>query len=167
MARRSQAWKNLERETAEVLGGVRVLRGDDFSKSDVDVRLDDIPYLKIDCKYRVSHSHHTLMEEIREKYCDIPDIPVLVTKHHNQKGAYVTIPLDYFGRLLRCVRTTLGKQQLVRCSGGEPEGTQEVRGQQEDCRQLGKEQVSTGPDVSYRCPETCRCETGEDPKGKP
>jgi hypothetical protein len=105
MARQSQRWKNLERATAEALGGKRVVRGADFSVSDVDVKLDDLPWLKIDCKVRKSHSHHSLLEEVSRKYCKSPeDEPLLVTKHHNQSGAYVTMSLKLFGRMVEAYR---------------------------------------------------------------
>lgn len=107
MARRSQAWKNLERQVAKALGGKRVCRGANFSVSDVDVDLSDIPYLKIDAKYRKRHSHHSFMEEIKEKYCNEGDIPVLVTKHHYQDGAYVTVDLEFFSILLMAFRKNL------------------------------------------------------------
>lgn len=113
MARQSQAWKNLERQTAKELDGRRITRGGNFAVSDVDVVVDAHPELRIDCKYRTSHSHHSLMAAIERKYCARPgDVPVLVTKHHNQESAYVTIPLQFFGRLLRDRSAVLGKQQL-------------------------------------------------------
>lgn len=112
MPKQSEAWKNLERQAAQALGGVRVLRGDDYSQSDVDVLIPAFPELKVDCKYRQKHAHHSLMEIIRQKYCEVEfDVPVLVTKHRNQSGACVTVDLDYFARLLddarlvRAIRT--------------------------------------------------------------
>lgn len=105
MAKQSQAWKNLERQAAKALGGNRVLRGANFAIEDVDVKVDDLPFLKVDAKYRVKHSHHTLMAEIERKYCkESTDIPVLITKHHNQTGAYVTVPLEFFSDLLASLR---------------------------------------------------------------
>ena len=101
MPKQRQSWKNLERQSAKLLGGHRVLRGANFGISDLDVRLDDFPELKIDCKYRASHAHHTLLAEIRKKYCLGPsDIEVLITKHHRQDGAYVTIPIEFFAALI-------------------------------------------------------------------
>jgi hypothetical protein len=47
--RQSQSWKNLERKSAKLLDGIRVYRGNDFSKSLPDV---DHPYFGIECKYR-------------------------------------------------------------------------------------------------------------------
>lgn len=102
--KRSGAWKNLERESARMLGGNRVTRGADFSVSDVDVKIPELPFLKVDAKYRKSHAHHSLLEEVRKKYCNAGDIPVLITKHHRQRGANVTIPLELFAVLLDAFR---------------------------------------------------------------
>jgi hypothetical protein len=108
MPRQSQAWKNLERQVAKALGGKRVLRGANFAIEDVDVKLDDIPYLRIDAKYRKKHAHHTLFEEVKTKYCqESGQIPVLVTKHHNQDGACVTVDLEFFSILLMAFRKNL------------------------------------------------------------
>jgi hypothetical protein len=108
MAKQSQAWKNLERQVAKALGGKRVLRGANFSVEDVDVKLEDIPFIRIDAKYRKKHAHHTLMAEIKTKYCqEDGQIPVLVTKHHNQDGAYVTVDLEFFAILLMAFRKNL------------------------------------------------------------
>jgi hypothetical protein len=96
----------LERQTAEALKGKRISRGADFSKEDVDVVIPDFPFLRVDAKYRVRHAHHTFIEEIRSKYCaNAQEIPVLVTKHHQQSGAYATIPLEFLGMLLDAVRS--------------------------------------------------------------
>lgn len=102
---RSKAWKSLEKEAAKALKGQRVSRGDDFGKSDIDVYLIDLPFVKIDAKYRASHAHHTLLKEIEEKYCKHPaDVPVLVTKHHNQRGSNVTVPMYFFAELIKAFR---------------------------------------------------------------
>lgn len=103
MSKRSQAWKALEREAALVLGGKRVVRGD-WGESDVDVRTE-YPALKVDCKYRQSHSHHSLLKGIEKKYCkSIGDHPVLVTKHRGQVGCNVTVGSELFGILLDALR---------------------------------------------------------------
>lgn len=105
MPRRSQAWKSLEREAAKLMGGTRVSRGSDFSASDVDVKVSDLPFLRVDCKYRKSHAHHSLVEEIQEKYCKrSEDVPVLITKSHRQTGCNVTIPGYFFNVLLDAFR---------------------------------------------------------------
>lgn len=112
--RQSQAWKNAERLAATVMRGKRISRGADFSKEDVDVEVPDIPELRIDAKYRTRHAHHTFMKGIEEKYCSEPEHePVLVTKHHNQTSAYVTIRLEFFGLLLDALRTAGGENDEV------------------------------------------------------
>lgn len=99
--RNSQQWKALERQIAKEFNRVgipakRISRGADFGKEDVDVDVPSFPWLKIDGKYRKRHSHHTTYREIERKYCENPeDIAMLVTKSHNQKGAYATLPLDF------------------------------------------------------------------------
>lgn len=101
--RRSQAWKALEREAAQLLGGKRVVRGD-WGESDVDVRTE-YRHLKVDCKYRQSHAHHALLKGIQKKYCQRPeDKAVLVTKHARQPGCNVTVDGHYFSLLLDCYR---------------------------------------------------------------
>lgn len=101
----SQAWKDLERLAAEKLRGKRLSRGDNFARKDVDV-IAEFRALRIDGKYRRAHAHHTFMAEIERKYCVKPgDVPVLVTKHPGQQGAYVTVPLDHYALLLDAART--------------------------------------------------------------
>lgn len=110
MGKRSQAWKALEREAALVLGGKRVVRGD-WGESDVDVKTE-YPALKVDCKYRQSHAHHSLLKEIGEKYCKtLRDQEVLVTKHARQVGCNVTVRGYLFGILLDSLRIAERLQQ--------------------------------------------------------
>lgn len=105
MGKQSQAWKDLERLVAEKLKGKRVSRGADFGKEDVDVVVEDFIHLRIDAKYRTKHAHHSLLENIRKKYCpDEHQIPVLVTRHHRQRGANVTIPIEAFADMLDAIR---------------------------------------------------------------
>lgn len=94
-------WKELEKKTAAALDGVRVNRAADYGESNVDVVLPYYGGLRIDCKYRAKHAHHSLVEEIREKYCTEDGMwPVLVTKHRGSHREYVTIDLSLFGSLL-------------------------------------------------------------------
>lgn len=100
----SQAWKDLERLAAEKLRGKRLSRGDNFARKDVDV-IVDFRALRVDGKYRRAHAHHTFMTEIERKYCvKEGDVPVLVTKHPGQQGAYVTVPLDHYALMLNTAR---------------------------------------------------------------
>jgi len=105
----SQAWKNLERQTAKALKGKRILRltapGPSYISAS-DVELHALPWLKIDAKYRTRWAHHRFLEAIRAKYCrGRKDEPVLVTKQHRQRGACVTIRLEFFGRLCGLLKT--------------------------------------------------------------
>lgn len=97
----SKAWKELERTVARKLGGKRKLRGADFSASDFDVEVADMPHLRIDAKYRASHAHHRLLREVRDKYCtDEVHVAVLVTKARGEHGEVVSLSLDDFARLI-------------------------------------------------------------------
>ncbi len=104
----AKAWKNLERQTAKVLGGRRILRLTAPAPSFLscaDVELPDFRGLKIDTKYRARWAHHSALEEICRKYCEQQwQEPVLVTKERGQHGAYVTIRLGFLARLLRGFR---------------------------------------------------------------
>lgn len=103
--KQSQAWKNAERQVAAALRGVRISRGDNFAREDVDVKVKDFPRLRIDAKYRTKHAHHTFMAEILRKYVSrAGQEPVLVTKHHNQQGAFATIRLKFLGEMLDMLR---------------------------------------------------------------
>lgn len=105
MSKRSQSWKDLERDTAEALGGKRVLRGEDFSKSDVDVELPAFPHMKLDCKYKTAGwKHHSYLKEVQLKYCKQPgDVPVLVTKNKGEHAVCVTLNLRDFANLLKAL----------------------------------------------------------------
>ena len=103
----SQAWKDLERLAADHFKGRRLSRGSNFAIEDVDV-IVDFRALRVDGKYRRAHAHHTFMAEIERKYCEKDgDVPVLVTKHPGQQGAFVTVPIDHYGLLLDCARYAL------------------------------------------------------------
>jgi len=101
----SQAWKNLERQAAGVLGGRRLLRltaPEPSYLSCADVELPNFLGLKIDAKYRCRWAHHSALRKIERKYCEQPtDQLVLVTKEHGQHGAFVTVRLEFLARLLR------------------------------------------------------------------
>jgi hypothetical protein len=100
----SDAWKNLERQTAKALGGRRVFRltaSEPSFLSCPDVELPEFPGLRIDSKYRARWSHHSFLDETARKY---GGEPVLVTKERGQCGAYVTIRLEFLAKLLRGFR---------------------------------------------------------------
>lgn len=71
----------------------------------MDVIIDDLPHLKVDCKAYAKFAHHTLFDGIRERYCKSEDDePVLITKGSRQSGANVTISLTHFSTLLDVFR---------------------------------------------------------------
>jgi len=113
----SQAWKALEKLVAKMLGGKRISRGDDFSRKDVDVEVEDFDVLRIDAKYRSSFNwaHHAFLDEIKTKYCTSPEhIPVLVTKNKRQRGACLTVQLDHFGVILDAIRELRKENERLR-----------------------------------------------------
>ena len=95
----AKRWKDLERATAAALGGKRVgVTG----LSTPDVVIAGSEHLRIECKAYSRFAHHSLMETIKKKYCKSnEDIPILVTKHSSQRGAYATVPLDFLAELLK------------------------------------------------------------------
>jgi hypothetical protein len=100
---RSQRWKQLERDAARALGGVRVPRWLDFGQSAPDVIVEDFR-LVVDAKARRRFAHHSLMANIEAKYCEANEVPCLVTKAERQRGECVTVPLDFFASLLDRMR---------------------------------------------------------------
>lgn len=86
-------WKRHERQTAKALGGNRVSRGMDFSRSLPDI---EHPLLSIECKYRARISGF-LKDGIKqaEKY-DPDKIPCLVLKEKNMKGGLILMRLSDF-----------------------------------------------------------------------
>jgi len=130
MGKQSQAWKNHERKVAEELGGKRVLRGANFAQKDVDVKLSDFPYIKVDCKYRKRWAHNAYVSELVEKYCEKPeDVPVLVTKSHGQVGSFAIMPTFFLGILLQALRDVNGDSDL---SGVVRNKILAAKGQRED-----------------------------------
>lgn len=100
MAKQSQAWKDLERHVAKALtdAGVpaeRVLRGGDYSESAPDIVVPSMPWLKLDCKYRTAPttmaSRAKMLGEVKAKYCDDTDTPVLITRHRGRQDVVVTL----------------------------------------------------------------------------
>lgn len=114
----SAAWKALERLVAKELKGERVLRGDDFSKKDVDVKVPDFELLQIDAKYRQRWAHHKFINEVQKKYCNQKEhMPILVTKAPHQRGANVTLRLDHFGCILDVIRELRDENERLRKRG--------------------------------------------------
>lgn len=108
MAKRSQAWKDFERsialEAREAGFGkaFRVCRGDDIGVSAVDVILPEVPFVKIDTKYRGnSFYHHELFFEAEKKYCNKKeDFMLLPTKGGHERSSLISLRTEVFFKLL-------------------------------------------------------------------
>lgn len=103
--RRSQAWADLERDAARALGGRRVVRPWTLFETRVDVEVPDFEWLRVDCKYRQTLTHHSMVKTIERKYCPNPDdVPVLVSRARGDE-ALATVPLSHYGDLLSSIRS--------------------------------------------------------------
>lgn len=89
-----------EREVVKKIPNAkRVVRGD-WGVSATDIIIEGLNHLKIDCKKHQKHKHHTLFEEIEEKYCEKKDEAVLITQKGGSKKTLATVDLDFFIELL-------------------------------------------------------------------
>lgn len=103
----SDAWKAFERATVNQINEVgltakRVLRGGDLGESDVDVTIDEVPGLKLDCKFRQSHGHHSLFLKTEALYVKEPgDFLWMPTKVNGEAGSLVVMRSEVAFGLLR------------------------------------------------------------------
>ena len=112
----SSAWKDLERTTARILDGKRIVRSD-YGDKNSDVAIEDFPNFKIDTKRYKKFYTFTLYEIVREKYCKSPnDWPILVLRQHNKKTKLAVIDLELLAKLMEYVRTT-GGQKIFKQDG--------------------------------------------------
>jgi hypothetical protein len=87
------SWKRLEKETAKILGGRRISRGDNFSQSKPDI---EHPLLSVECKYRKKISGF-LKDGIRQASRYAPEkIPCLVLKERGMRGGLILLRLSDF-----------------------------------------------------------------------
>jgi hypothetical protein len=97
MATKSDAWKELERTVARKLGGKRLIRGNNFSESMLDV---EHPWLALDAKWRSSLATVTWFKKLCKDndkiYKGEGKIPALVIKEENMRGELVVLLLDDF-----------------------------------------------------------------------
>jgi len=101
----TNTWKQLERDTATVLGGERVTRGANFGSKDVDVKISDFPSFKVDTKRYKRFRVFSLFDLVKKKYCKKPqDKPILIIRESNRKYVLAVIDLDLLGQLLNFVR---------------------------------------------------------------
>lgn len=100
---RSTRWKTLEADTAESLGGCRVMEDWTLFRERPDVLVPDFR-LVVDAKAYARFAHHSLLNAVQRKYCKPGDVPALVTKHSGQVGSYTTIPTSFLACLLDAIR---------------------------------------------------------------
>ncbi len=107
--RSSDAWKAFERKIAELLRNAgftqahRVSRGDDIGVSDTDVKVPEVPFLMVDCKYRQGGwAHETIFEECEKKYVPKGSNKVLIlpTKSGKKQGSLSTVRTEFLMELL-------------------------------------------------------------------
>lgn len=96
-------WKQLERDSAALLGGRRYLRGANFGASAGDVDLPpESPFGAVEVKYR-RRLPALLVEALAQARANARDDrpPIAVLKQRQMKGAIVAMDLDDFVRLTR------------------------------------------------------------------
>jgi hypothetical protein len=98
----SESWKTLEKTVANKIGGVRLVRGNDWSQSILDV---EHPKFSIDCKWRSSLATVTwfkkLLRDTAKIYPNKYKIPILVIKEKGMRGELVVIDFDTFLALIK------------------------------------------------------------------
>jgi hypothetical protein len=97
MIKLSQSWKDLERTAAKKLGGTRLVRGENFSESMLDIEHE---WLACDAKYRTELATVTWYEKLvgdnKKLYPGENKIPVLIIKKKGMRGELIVISLDDF-----------------------------------------------------------------------
>lgn len=108
MAKRSQAWKNLEKSISNQLNeaGIpakRISRAANWSESTFDVEVEGHPEFKMDCKYSVAgFKTNRLLAETREKYCkEDGDVAIVFSKGYREQGEVAHMPAEFFFKLLK------------------------------------------------------------------
>lgn len=118
--KQSSAWKDLERKAAKALGGYRICRANNFAISAPDVYVPDFPEMMVDTKRRKrSFTTHSMLKEVRKKYCKNGGVAVLVTHNHREVGAVVSLSLKDFASLLNKIRSLEGQGNEDQTSVGD------------------------------------------------
>ena len=103
--KRTSTWKQLERDSAKIMGGERVSRGADFGKEDVDVKIEDFPSFKIDTKRYKRFGVYPLYEGVKKKYCKSPeDNAILILRQWSKRTKLAVIDLDLLVKFMNFVR---------------------------------------------------------------
>jgi hypothetical protein len=101
MVKVSEQWKALEKTVAKKLGGVRLLRGDNFSETRLDVEHD---WMAIDCKYRTTLAVESwwkkLLADNIKIYGKGKKVPILVIKKRGMRSELVVIDIDDFVKVV-------------------------------------------------------------------
>ena len=101
MPKHTETWKALERTAAKKLGGTRIVRGDNYSQSMLDV---EHPWLSIDAKWRSSLATAKWFKKLQKDsdkiYGKGNKIPILVIKEKGMRGELVIISLEDFVKVV-------------------------------------------------------------------
>ena len=108
----SAAWKNAGRSAAKALGGVRNLRGGDFSRSLPDI---EHPLFSVEVKHRNLLPRLLRLGLEQAARYDRSKPPLLVVKERYQRGALVVLRLSDFTDLF-------GPLHGPDCGDGEADG---------------------------------------------
>jgi len=101
--KRSQEWKQLERDVAKLLGGKRIIRYD-YSEITPDVKLKDFPTLKIDTKRYKKFRIFSMWRKVKEKYCEPTDNAVLTIREGGKHNILAVIDIHLLAALLNYIR---------------------------------------------------------------
>jgi hypothetical protein len=105
MVQVSSAWKDLERKVAKKFGGTRIVRGDNFSESRLDVEHD---WMALDAKWRSTLATVTwykkLVKDNEKIYGKGKKVPVLVIKLKGMRSELVVLDIDDFIRVVNDVK---------------------------------------------------------------
>jgi len=105
----SKAWKDLEKTTAVILKGKRIIRKS-YGEKKPDVKLKDFPTFKIDTKRYKKFRAFSLYEEVKKRYCKkSTDETILVLRQHNKVTKLAVIDLQLLGRFLDFIREKGGQ----------------------------------------------------------
>ena len=103
--KRTSTWKQLERDSAKLMGGERVSRGANFGIKDVDVKIEDFPSFKVDTKRYKKFRVYSLYESVKKKYCkSTKDNAILILRQWNKRTKLAVIDLELLVKLMDFVR---------------------------------------------------------------
>jgi hypothetical protein len=100
----TNSWKKLERDTAKILGGSRVIRTN-WGEKNTDVAIEDFPNFKIDTKRYKKFQTFTLYDILKKKYCKkSEDQAILILREWNRKTSLAVIDLKLLSKFLDYIR---------------------------------------------------------------